>query len=72
MILVEHILTALTGCVTTYSDLDSVLNKLEMDPSMGGFSRVKWMLEESKISTLLGRLQNHKSSLMLMLTILQR
>ena len=71
MIMVEQILTTLTGCVTTYSDLESILEGLEIDCEIGTFSRVKWMYQESSISAILSRVQNHKSSLTLMLTILQ-
>lgn len=71
LILLEHVLTTLTGCVTTYSDLQRVMDGLNVNPSMGMFDRLKWSREEQKLSLILQRLQNHKSSLTLMLTILQ-
>lgn len=71
LILLEHILITLTGCVTTYSDLQTKVDDLETSPGMGFLAKVQWWREESGIGALVGRLQNHKSSLTLMLTILQ-
>jgi hypothetical protein len=71
LILLEHVLATLTGCVTTYSDLQAIVNKLNVDPNMGTFDKIRWSREESKIAVIVQRLQNHKSSLTLMLTILQ-
>ncbi|KAJ0107714.1 hypothetical protein J7T55_010321 [Diaporthe amygdali] len=71
LILLEHILITLTGCVTTYSDLQIKVDDLETSPNMGLLQKVQWWREESDIGALVGRLQNHKSSLTLMLTILQ-
>ena len=71
LILVEHVLTTLTGCVTTYSELESILDGLNIDSGMGTFDRVVWSLKESSIRGIVQRLQNHKISLTLMLNILQ-
>ncbi|KAI8314597.1 hypothetical protein K4K59_002678 [Colletotrichum sp. SAR11_240] len=71
LILLEHILTTLTGCVTTYSDLQHMVDGFKIDEHMGLVDRAKWMMAESSISVLVQRLQNHKTSLILMLGILQ-
>lgn len=71
LILLEHILTSLTGCVTTYSDLQATLDTLSIEPNMGVFDGFKWVRKESSLKEICQRLQNHKMSLTLMLTILQ-
>jgi hypothetical protein len=40
LILLEHVLATLTGCVTTYSDLQAVLNDLKLGPDMGAFDKM--------------------------------
>lgn len=71
MILLEHVLTCLTGCVTTYSDLQNIINGLNTDPPMGACHRIQWVRKHSSLTTIVNRLQNQKSSLTLMLTIIQ-
>jgi hypothetical protein len=71
LILLEHVLTTLTGCVTTYSDLQPIIDDLNTSPDMGTFDKLKWARQESSIAVIVQRLQNHKSSLTLMLTVLQ-
>ncbi|RYP69675.1 hypothetical protein DL771_005954 [Monosporascus sp. 5C6A] len=71
LILLEHVLTSLTGCVSTFSDLQANLDGLDIDPDMGVFDRIKWMRQESSLKEIVQRLQHHKSSLILILTILQ-
>jgi hypothetical protein len=71
LILLEHVFTSLTGCVATYSDLQTILDGLNIDPGMGLFDRIKWVRQESSLQTSLQRLQSHKLSLTLMLTIVQ-
>lgn len=71
-ILLEHLVATLTGCLITYSELDAITDSLDIgSSSMSVFDRVKWTLKEASINTLVQRLQNHKSSLNLMLSILQ-
>ncbi|KAH0541711.1 hypothetical protein FGG08_003803 [Glutinoglossum americanum] len=71
-ILLEHLVATLTGCVTTYSELEPIVDSLRIGASdMGAFDRVKWSVKENEIRDIVQRLQNHKSSLNLMLTILQ-
>lgn len=71
LILLDQLLTTLTGCVTTYSDIQFILMGLNISEDMGTFDRIKWMRQEERLNTLVQRLQSHKSSLTLMLTILQ-
>lgn len=71
-ILVEHLEGTLTGCVTTYDELEVFVDGLKIVPSdMGVLGRFKWARKEKDIMNIVQRLQNHKSSLNLMLTILQ-
>ncbi|KAI0973377.1 hypothetical protein F4678DRAFT_426548 [Xylaria arbuscula] len=71
LILLDQLLTTLTGCVTTYSDIQFILTGLNVSEDMGAFDRIKWMRQEDRLNTLVQRLQSHKSSLTLMLTIIQ-
>lgn len=71
LILLDQLLTTLTGCVTTYSDLQFILDSLNISEDMGAFDRLKWVRQEDKINSVVQRLQSHKSSLTLMLTIMQ-
>jgi hypothetical protein len=71
-ILVEHLDGTLTGCVTTYDELGVFVNELNIDPSDIGFlDRVKWARKGRDVAHIIHRLQNHKSSVNLMHTILQ-
>ncbi|KAF5975630.1 nicotinamide mononucleotide permease [Fusarium bulbicola] len=71
LILLEHVLTTLTGCVTTFSDLQSLVDQLNLNPDMGTIDKMKWARQEPNIAAIVQRLQNHKSLLTLMLTVLQ-
>ncbi len=71
LILVEQVIVTLTECVTTFSELEDALGTSRNDGEMGTLDRVRWAMKESKISDIQGRLQSNKSSLNLMLTILQ-
>ena len=68
LILVEQVIVTLTECVITFSELEDVLGTSK---DMGVLDRMKWAMKESKISNIQRRLQSDKSSLTLMLTILQ-
>ncbi|KAI1108996.1 hypothetical protein F5Y14DRAFT_54881 [Nemania sp. NC0429] len=71
LIMLDQLLTILTGCVTTYSDIQFILMGLNINEDMGTFDRIKWMRQEDGLNTLVKRLQSHKSSLTLILTIIQ-
>lgn len=71
-ILVEHLVATLIGCVITYSELEAIVDNLGIGSSvMRVYDRTRWALKENEIRDILQQLQNHKSSLGLMLTILQ-
>lgn len=72
MILIEHLVTTLTGCVCTFSELEMEINDLKSGDGMNTLDRLKWIHRKDTIDQLFQRLQNHKSSLSLMLTILGR
>ena len=71
-ILLDHLLATLTGCLTTYSELEAITDSLKIGSSgMSVFDRVKWTVKEASIKTIVQRLQIHKNSLNLMLSITQ-
>lgn len=71
LILVEQVIVTLTESVTTFSELEDALGTSKIDAEMGALDRVRWAMKESKISEIQGRLQSNKTSLNLMLNILQ-
>lgn len=72
MILIDHLVITLTGCVCTFSELEVEINALKSMDGERYIDRVKWAIKQPTVSQLLQRLQNHKSSLVLMLNILER
>ncbi|KAK0517095.1 hypothetical protein JMJ35_000250 [Cladonia borealis] len=71
LILVEQVLVTLAECVTTFSELEDVLGTSKHDAEMDVLNRMKWATKESKVAVIQRRLQSNKSSLTLMLTVLQ-
>lgn len=71
LILVEQVLVTLAECVITFSELEDVLEIARIETDFKLFDRVKWAMKESKVSDIQVRLQSNKTSLTLMLTILQ-
>ena len=69
LLMVEQILVTLTGCVTTFSELDEMLDSV-IRVEQSAIDKIKWVSKEKKISKLLLRLQSAKTSLGLMLTTL--
>ena len=65
----DHIVTILSGCVMTFSELEKLLDDLETK-DMRILDSMKWARKEKDITALIQRLQNHKTSLSLMLDIL--
>ncbi|KAI9767951.1 MAG: hypothetical protein M1839_004303 [Geoglossum umbratile] len=70
MIDVHQVLVTLTGTVCTFSELEKEVDGLKNDTDMRILDRAKWLWKEQNITRLCQRLQDHKSSLSLMLTIL--
>jgi hypothetical protein len=68
----DYLLATLTGCLTTYSELEAIIDSLKIGSSgMSVFDRVKWTVKEASIKTIVQRLEIYKSSLNLMLSIMQ-
>jgi hypothetical protein len=70
MIDVNQVLMILTGTVCTFSELEKEVDGLMSDEGMGVLDRARWAWKEPTVIQLCQRLQDHKSSLSLMLTIL--
>ncbi|KAH6666024.1 hypothetical protein B0J14DRAFT_660160 [Halenospora varia] len=74
-VLLEHLATSLTGCVMTKDELESLLDGMGLVYANGGFTgifdRVNWVRKEEDIQRLIQRLNNHKMSLNLILTVFQ-
>ncbi|KAK6510196.1 hypothetical protein TWF481_004912 [Arthrobotrys musiformis] len=67
----EDLSVALTGCMLAYSGLESHVDFVRIGGKISSFDRGKWILREKEILEVIRALQNHKSSLSLMLTIIQ-
>ena len=65
---VESLLSVLTGCVATFSDLEQLLDQMKSE-DLTMLDRLKWARKESALEALISRLQIHKSSLTLILEI---
>lgn len=74
VVMVEHLVVILMECVTTYSDLDGFVEgaKSTFGDESSLISRSKWALREADVEKMLQRLQTQKTSLGLMLGIMQR
>ncbi|KAI1349788.1 Rho GTPase activation protein [Xylaria sp. FL0043] len=70
LIMVDQVIASLATCVTTFSELDSFAKVLEFVSDWAVLDRLRWVAVESKIKEVLARLESHKTSLNLMLTIL--
>ena len=66
---VEQVVTIVSGCVVTFSELQHTLDNLNSE-DMTIIDRLKWSRKETLMVSLIKRLQTHKASLSLMLTIL--
>ncbi|KAA8913147.1 hypothetical protein FN846DRAFT_183551 [Sphaerosporella brunnea] len=71
MIYVNQIVATLTGCVCAFSELEECLASVTISQRRGLtlWDRAKWAAKEGDIQRLLQNLEQHKSSLSLMLTI---
>ena len=70
IVLVDHVVVVLSGCVITFSELEELLGKLNIEGEMDMLDCAKWAQKEAKIAKIVGRLQNHKASLTAMLAVL--
>lgn len=78
MISLDHLVTTLTGCVLIFSQLEKHINELVGLTGLANvagmaivWEKVKWATKEPEIGILVEDLQRHKSSLNLMLGIIQ-
>lgn len=65
---VASLISILTGCVATFSDLEQLLDQMRSE-DLRMLDRLKWAKKESTIELLISRLQVHKNSLTLILEI---
>ena len=75
MLPLHHLMTILSGCVLAYSSLDKKLSEISGATTGSGLSlgtRVQWALwKEAEAGLILVELERHKSSLHMMLTVIQ-
>jgi len=67
---VDQVVVTLSACVATMSDLDVFVETLESDISMGLMDRLRWTTKAQSLVEVIAKLQMHKSSILMMLTIL--
>jgi ankyrin repeat protein len=66
----------LVQCVCTFSELEKELKRMKLDElnlegkKLGVWHRMKWNFMEQTMSTMISRIQNHKNSLGLLLSVL--
>ncbi|CZR54148.1 uncharacterized protein PAC_04031 [Phialocephala subalpina] len=70
MILVDEVITTLSACVLTLSDLDGCVKGMESEQRLGLLDTIRWSSRASELCGFLQKLEAHKSSLSLMLSIL--
>lgn len=68
---VDQLSLTLASCVITFSRLEKVMDRLlpRNQAAFSTFDRLKWSLAEDNVTQLVTRLQQHKASLTLLLTI---
>jgi hypothetical protein len=71
MIQVDQLLATLTEAVLTFSDLEALVKPLATDSESSMIERIRWCWKEDDVSKIMIRLERHKSSLSLMLNIVQ-
>ncbi|KAG0645569.1 Rho-GTPase-activating 5 [Hyphodiscus hymeniophilus] len=70
LILVDQVVITLSACVSTFSELDVFVGTLGSDNELGLMDRIRWATKSKDILEHLQKLEMHKSSLTLMMTIL--
>jgi hypothetical protein len=75
LIQLDHLVTTLTGCVLVFSELEKHIDDLVGADSGSKpriiWERISWTRKEDEIGKLMDDLHRHKTSLSLMLTIIQ-
>lgn len=70
MISGEDVVVITASCVTVLDDLDKTLDPFRLSLPLSTMRRIRWVQEEAKIDDLIARVQVSKTSLNLVLTIL--
>ncbi|KAH6714433.1 Rho GTPase activation protein [Leptodontidium sp. MPI-SDFR-AT-0119] len=70
LILVDQIVVTLSACVSTFSDLDVFVETLGSDEKLGLMNRMRWATKAPTIQEHMTKLEAHKASMTLMVTIL--
>lgn len=70
LIMAEQVVATLAACVQTFSGLDTFVSMFDNDEGAGLLDRFRWASKQQELTTIVSRLQMHKSSLALILTIL--
>ena len=72
MLPIDPVIVIVLGCVSTFSELQQLLDGMDLigTGTMNISARLKWAKNEGQLSTIIQRLQTHKASLSLILTIL--
>jgi len=71
LIKVEHLVATLTHAVLTFSELEALVKKIIAGPRASVILYLNWTRKQNKLATIMLRLESHKSSLSLMLSIAQ-
>lgn len=66
---VDHLSLTLASCLATFSRLEKIVDRLKLRERMDAVDRLRWIWSEAAIAQLVQRLQHHKSTLTLLLTI---
>ncbi|KAE9377126.1 hypothetical protein N431DRAFT_401900 [Stipitochalara longipes BDJ] len=68
---IEHLVAALTQAVLTFSELEALVKKFVTGPRSALMLRVNWTRKQNKIANIIVRLDSHKSTLSLILSIVR-
>ena len=71
LITLHQLIATLTEAVFTFSELEDLLAPFAASCEISIIERARWAMKEETISRIIQRLQRHKSSLSLMLNIVQ-
>ena len=70
LIRLDHVGLTLSNCIMTLSELEALVS-MDDDDDAGILQRIQWVRVEGKVERLLPRLESQKTSLSLMVTVLQ-
>ena len=71
LLMVEHVMVVMSGLVLLFSELESIVEDFSKEQKLGLLDRAGWLIKESTVKDLTSKVQNSKSSLILILTVLQ-